>query len=133
MTGMEVAINLAKSGKKVTLIDMVKAENTGQGGTKMNIIALKEMLADAKVEIMGETKFEGITRNGIEVSCKDKNRKELPCDTLVLSLGVRPRRDLVYSFRQACTTVIPVGDCNTDQGTLFNAITTAYDAAMSIV
>ncbi|MFP3089316.1 FAD-dependent oxidoreductase [Treponema sp. TIM-1] len=133
MAGMEVAINLAKSGKKVTLIDMVKAENTGQGGTKMNIIALKEMLVHAKVEIMGETKLEGITGNGIEVSCKDKSRKELLCDTLVLSLGVRPRRDLAYSFRQACITVIPVGDCNTDQGTLFNAVTTAYDAAMSIV
>jgi 2,4-dienoyl-CoA reductase-like NADH-dependent reductase (Old Yellow Enzyme family)/thioredoxin reductase len=133
MTGMEVAINLAKSEKKVTLIDMIKAEEAGQGGTKMNIIALREMLADAKIEIMGETKLEGITEKGIEVSSGDGNRRKLICDTLVLSLGVRARRDVAYSFRQVCANVIPVGDCNTLQGTLFNAITTAYDAAMSIL
>jgi hypothetical protein len=50
-----------------------------------------------------------------------------------LSLGVRAKTEAGRAFAGCADEVILVGDCNTKQGTIFNAITTAHDAAMSIL
>jgi len=133
MTGMESAVELSDQGKKVTLIDMVKVSETGTGGTKMNIIALHNMLDERGVEIVGETKLEEITDKGIIVRDSTGAKREMACDTVVLSLGVRAKTDAGRAFADCAEEVILVGDCNTKQGTIFNAITTAHDAAMSII
>jgi 2,4-dienoyl-CoA reductase-like NADH-dependent reductase (Old Yellow Enzyme family)/thioredoxin reductase len=133
MAGMETAVSLARKGKKVTLIDMLKASEAGSGGSKMNIIALHNMLEEEGVQTIDQTKMEGITKVGIEVHNANGEKYELPCDTLVLSLGVRPRKDLAKTFKDCATDVILVGDCCTEQGTLFNATRTAFDAAMTIL
>lgn len=68
MTGMEAAFSLAKNGKKVTRIDMLKRNELGAGATKMNIIVIQEMLDNKGVRILDQTKLEWITEKGIEVS-----------------------------------------------------------------
>ena len=133
MAGMETAVSLARKGKKVTLIDMLKASEAGSGGSKMNIIALHNMLEEEGVQTIDQTRMEGITAAGIEVRNPNGEKYELPCDTLVLSLGVRPRKEIAKTFKDCATDVIFVGDCCTDQGTLFNATRTAFDAAMAIL
>jgi thioredoxin reductase len=133
MTGMETAVSLARKGKKVTLIDMLKASEAGSGGSKMNIIALHNILEEEGVQTIDQTKMEGITKAGIEVRNANGEKYELPCNTLVLSLGVRPRKDIAKTFKDCATDVILVGDCCTEQGTLFNATRTAFDAAMTIL
>ena len=133
MTGMESALLLGNQGKKVTVIDMVKVSETGTGGTKMNIIALHNMLEERGVEILDETKLEEITDKGIIVQDATGAKKEMACDTVVLSLGLRAKTNAVRAFADCADEVFFVGDCNTKQGTLFNAITTAHDAAMSIL
>ena len=52
---------------------------------------------------------------------------------MVLSLGVRAKKEAGSAFADSADEVILVGDCNTKQGTVFNATTTAHDAAMSIL
>jgi hypothetical protein len=74
-----------------------------------------------------------MTEAGIEVRNANGEKYELPCNTLVLSLGVRPRKDIAKTFKDCATDVILVGDCCTEQGTLFNATRTAFDAAMTIL
>ena len=69
---------------------------------------------------------------GITVAAPDGSY-DLPCDTLVLSLGVRARKDLARSFAGCAAEVLYLGDCDTRQGTIFNATRTAYDAAMAIL
>jgi 2,4-dienoyl-CoA reductase-like NADH-dependent reductase (Old Yellow Enzyme family)/thioredoxin reductase len=133
MTGLETALMLARQGKKVTVVDMLKASETGGGGSKMNIIALHNMLEEENVRIINQTKVEGITEKGIEVSNLNGEKYELPCDTLVLSLGVRERKDVARTFKDCATDVIMVGDCCTEQGTLLNATRTAFDVAMAIL
>ena len=68
MTGMEAAFSLVKNGTKVTRIDMLKRNELGVGATKMNIIAIQEMLDNKGVRILDQTKLERITEKGIEVS-----------------------------------------------------------------
>lgn len=99
----------------------------------MNIIALHNMLEEENVRIINQTKVEGITEVGIAVSNLNGEKYELPCDTLVLSLGVRERKDVARTFKDCATDVIMVGDCCTEQGTLLNATRTAFDVAMAIL
>lgn len=99
----------------------------------MNIIALHNMLAGLGVDILGETRLEDITDTGIIISDATGKKREMACDTVVLSLGVRAKTEAGRAFAECADDVIPVGDCNTKQGTIFNAITTAHDAAMSIL
>lgn len=132
MTGMECAVDLSRQGKKVTLIDMAPADKIGTGGAKMNILALRHMMDEKGVEILPETKLEAVTDTGITVTRSGKT-EEMACDTLVLSLGVRARKDLARSFAGCAADVRYLGDCNTRQGTIFNATRTAYDAAMAIL
>ena len=132
MTGMECAVDLSRQGKKVTLIDMASADKIGTGGAKMNILALREMMELRGVEILPETRLEAVTDRGSTVTLNGETM-EMPCDTLVLSLGVRARTELARSFADCAPEVVYLGDCNTRQGTIFNATRTAYDAAMAIL
>jgi pyruvate/2-oxoglutarate dehydrogenase complex dihydrolipoamide dehydrogenase (E3) component len=133
MTGLETALMLTRQRKKVTVVDMLKASETGGGGSKMNIIALHNLLEEEHVRIVDQTKVEGMTETGIKVRNLNGEKYELPCDTLVLSLGVRGRKDAARAFEDCATDVIMVGDCCAEQGTLINATRTAFDAAMSIL
>jgi NADPH-dependent 2,4-dienoyl-CoA reductase/sulfur reductase-like enzyme len=133
MTGMEAAYSLAKNGKKVTLVDMLKRGELGAGATKMNIIAIQEMLDNEGIRILDQTRLERITEKGIEVSDANGGRYELPCDTLLLSFGVLPKKDAATAFEGCAADVIKVGDCGSRQATLWNATKTGFDAAMSIV
>jgi thioredoxin reductase len=99
----------------------------------MNIIALHHMLEEEGVQTIDRIKLEGLTEAGIEVRSVNGEKYELPCDTLVLSLGVRPREDIAKTFKDCATDVILVGDCCSGQGTLWNATRTAFDAAMAIL
>ena len=44
MTGREAAFSLAKNGKKVTRIDMLKRNELGAGATKMNTMLFRRCL-----------------------------------------------------------------------------------------
>jgi hypothetical protein len=54
-------------------------------------------------------------------------------DLNVLSIGVRAKTEAGREFADCAEEVILAGDCNTKQGTIFDAITIAHDADMSIL
>ena len=55
----------------------------------------------------------------------------IPCDTAVMSLGFRPNVGKIDSFRDLCGEFYVVGDAR-KPGNVWNATTTAFDAAMRI-
>jgi len=68
-------------------------------------------------------------------------RKTLVADTVVLSLGVRADEEEALAFDDTCDEVMYIGDCvssgsgaspYTTGGTLYNAVHTAFNAAMSL-
>lgn len=132
MTGMECGADLAKAGKSVTLVDMLPEDELGQGGSKMNILAIKQILADNGAGIVDKTRLQAVTETGILVSGED-GEYEIPCDTVILSLGVKPRYQLVDSFRGCAPDIIPVGNCSTVVGTVMTATQMGFDAAYSIM
>ncbi len=56
----------------------------------------------------------------------------MACDSLVLSLGVKPNMDIAETFRDVAEDWVVIGDCGTKEGTLQNATSTAFSAAMNI-
>lgn len=132
MTGMECGADLSKAGHQVTLIDMLPAAEIGQGGSKMNILAIREILDRNGAKLLDSTRLEGLTEHGIRAS-RSAQTLEIPCDTVILSLGVRPRSNLTERFRSCAPDVIAVGNCNTVAGTVMTATQMGFDAAYSIL
>ena len=57
---------------------------------------------------------------------------ELPCETVVLSTGVRPRTEVIQMFEDLVPDVYLAGDCNKERGNLYNAILQGFFAAMDV-
>lgn len=131
-TGLEAALDFAKQGKKVTIVDMVPYDRIGAGGAAINLIALKNMLEEEKVEIRCEVKVEDITEEGVIISSNGE-KTVLPCDTAVLSFGFKTDSAVVDSFRDITPDYFVIGDCDgPGGGNVWKAVTSAFNAAQRI-
>ena len=131
-TGLEMALNLARKGRDVTVIDLHPEERIGADGIAISMIWLKAALQEAGVRFLCRVRLEDATPQGAVVSHEDGSKETLPCDTVVLSLGVRPDRSLEDAAKDLAPTVLSIGDCGGGGGTLFKAVSGGYDAAMSL-
>ena len=132
-TGLEAGLSLAKKGRKVKIIDMMPEEDVGRDGVEISMIGLREELKKAGVEIECNLRMLDVDSSGAIVeSIPDGAKKTLGADTIVLSLGVKADENEVYSFDDVCEEVMYIGDCASSGGTLYNAVHTAFNAAMSL-
>jgi 2,4-dienoyl-CoA reductase-like NADH-dependent reductase (Old Yellow Enzyme family)/thioredoxin reductase len=132
LTGSETALYLAQQGKKVTLIDVLPLEEIDASYPSMNIITLRNMLSELNIDVKTEVKLEAITDTGAVIMDKNWERTEIPCDTVVLSLGVEPRREVIAMFEDLAPDVYVVGDCHNQRGNLYRAISEGFFATMEI-
>jgi thioredoxin reductase len=89
-------------------------------------------LKDHDVNIRTEMRLEGVTETGAILADKEGKRDTAFCDTVVLSLGVTPRTDLVRMFENLAPEVYTIGDCRRERGNLWHATTDGFNAAMEI-
>ena len=132
LTGCETALHLVKTGKKVVLIDMLPLDQIAADAPAWNMTALRNMLKDYQVDIRTEVRLEGITDTGAVIIDKEGKRGTVLCDTVVLSLGVTPRTDLIRMFENLAPEVYVIGDCRRERGNLWHATTDGFNAAMEI-
>lgn len=132
MTGSETALYLAQQGKRVTLIDMLPLKEIDQEYPFVNMISLRGMMEELGIDLRTEVKLEAITERGALLVDKNWNRIEIPCDTVVLAVGVRPRNEVVQSFEAIAPEVYLAGDCNKERGNLYHATLQGFFAAMEI-
>lgn len=132
LTGSETALHLAQQGKRITVIDMLPLSEIDADSPFVNIIALRDMMNELNIEIKTEVALAAITEAGAVVMDKNRNRMEIPCDTVVLALGVKPRTEAVESFLGLAPEVYMAGDCNKERGNLYNATMQGFFAAMEI-
>ena len=119
------------AGKKVTVVDMLPMDRIGQGGSAINLICLKDLLAKAEVEFRCSCRIEDITQQGVILTDEAGQRQEIACDNAVLSLGFRPDRAFTDSFAGTAREVYVVGDADR-VANVWQANTTAFDKAMRI-
>jgi thioredoxin reductase len=100
-------------------------------GTRDLMGYIKETDIDLKYETsLVEIKDDSVVIKDI----KTGEISEIPCDTVLLAMGVKPRFDVVDSLRHCApeTSVAIVGDCNNKAGTISEAVNQAFQACIHI-
>jgi 2,4-dienoyl-CoA reductase-like NADH-dependent reductase (Old Yellow Enzyme family)/thioredoxin reductase len=131
LTGCETALRFLQSGKKVTLIDSLSREELGSGSSPINAYALFNILAEYNLDLRTRTKLVDVTQDYAIVD-NHGNEEGLAFDTIVLSLGTMVDTEAIDRLRPAVVECYVVGNSNGKSGTVWNATTSAYDAAMII-
>jgi 2,4-dienoyl-CoA reductase-like NADH-dependent reductase (Old Yellow Enzyme family)/thioredoxin reductase len=131
LTGCETALRFLQSGKQVTLIDALPREELGSGSSPINAYAIFNILAESNVDVRTQTKLLDVMPD-YAVVVKDGKQEQLAFDTLVLSLGTSVDAEAMNRFRNVVAECYVVGDGNGKSGTVWNATTSAFDAAMAI-
>lgn len=131
MVGCETALHLAGQNKKVTLIDMIEANEVASDAGFQSQACLINLLNQSGVEFRLGVKLDTISLKGATVIDKKWNRYEIPADTVVLALGFRARSELAKSFEGLAPELYVTGDCS-EPGNLKAAIHSAFNAAVEI-
>ena len=130
LTGTETAITLAREGHEVTVMDMLPlmaVRMRDKAVMKAHRLAQQE-----GVVFKEEFRLKAITPGGLVGEEKDGTTVELPCDTVALSLGVRPRKDVLAALEGVCEEMYIVGDCALKQGNITTAVRDGFYAAMNV-
>ena len=133
LTGCETALKYAKEGKAVTIIDTLPKEKLGLGTSPMNAYYLFDLLEKQGVILLPETKLIDVTADHVVVEMGGKQER-LQFDTVILALGYRQNGnyEMIKWLKESVAESYVVGDSNGSDGAIWNAITSAYDAAMAI-
>lgn len=135
--GFEAALDFTEQGRDVTVVEMLD-----EFAARMN---LRMSTGGAASELLGIFEKKGIPVKYnlalVEVGddhivCRDVKTgemKELPCDTVLLAMGMRERWDLVDELRRCVpeSNVAIVGDCR-KAATIAEAVNQAFQACIHI-
>lgn len=114
-------------------VEMMGSEDLLNGSSLINKFSLQSLLTKNHIKIVTNTKLKEITKNGIKIVNSKFQWKEFEADTVVLALGMRPRKDVVASLRHLIpeTEVYVIGDCK-QIGNVYLAVHTGFDTAVEI-
>ena len=126
LTGLETAEMLLSRGLEVSIVEMAPQIGPGIFGAILN-----DELSRIKPHNPGM--YPGHKLLAIEEGCVRLEKAageqvELPADSVVLALGVRPRGDVVKEFQAAFGNVRAVGDAR-QGGRIATAVREGYEAA----
>ena len=126
LTGSEIAYELALEGMNVTIVEMKNDLIAQKGVCLANSSYLREWFALNKTKVYLETAVKEVRDSSIVIKTKDGNEKEIPCDSVISSVGYIPA-----PLTEAKNKVHLVGDC-LSVGNLRSVIWRAYEVAMKI-
>jgi 2,4-dienoyl-CoA reductase-like NADH-dependent reductase (Old Yellow Enzyme family)/thioredoxin reductase len=134
LTGTETAVTLARDGHKVTVIDMLTlAEIDAKGNASASIIrSIRKLAAEEGIIYLERHRLTEVHEGGIICLNAASEAVELSCDTLVLSLGVKPRENIVRAMKDLVAETIVIGDCSNRNGNITSAVREGFYAAMNI-
>lgn len=126
--GCEVAAYLGQRGKQVTLVEML--EDIIIDMSRPGRIQLLEMLGEAKVKVLTNTKLLEITGEGVIIESNGQ-KTILEADSVVLAVGLKPETALSEELRDRVPELYTIGDC-VEPRRLINAVWEAYRTARLI-
>ena len=132
LTGSEAALYLAQQGKKVSLIDRLTLEEIDANAPLISIVALRALLGELGVDTRSKVILKSISDSGVVVTDRNGNNIEIPCDNVILALGLEPRSEIIDKFSGLAPEVIAIGDCNNQRGNIYKAVSEGFFAAMDI-
>jgi 2-enoate reductase len=131
--GCEIALWLAKRGKKTTIVEMLPEmrEVNLTSAPVMRRMMLLSLLDLYSVSIMTDSKIQEITDEGVIIAERDIKMKEIKADTIVLSLGYKADNVLFETLRGNVAHLYALGDCRDPQN-IMNAVWDAYEVTRSV-
>ena len=126
LTGCEIAYDLYLQGKKPVIVEMQDDLITTPGICLANTSYLRDFFNANKVSVLLETGVKEIKDGSVVVSAKDGSIKEIPCDSVVLSVGYNPA-----PIAKKSKHVHIIGDAQ-NVGNLRTVIWGAWDVCMKI-
>ncbi|NLB21017.1 MAG: FAD-dependent oxidoreductase [Clostridium sp.] len=129
LTGLETAELLADKGHPITLVEMQK--NIGPGINRSILVDLMMRFQKHEPLIIPNHRLMGISENGITIMNQMNNQTmQIEADTVVLALGVTPRRAMVNEFLDAFENIRVIGDAD-KAGRIQEAIKEGYSQAFA--
>ena len=128
--GCEEAVDLAKKGHDVTILEMIDelAVNCG----RMHRIALMhEIETSDKIHQATGMRCSKIDEKGVYALDKDGREVFYPCDTVVMASGMRARYEEVEALRPLVKEFYVIGDARL-AGKIMNGTRDAYDAVVTL-
>jgi thioredoxin reductase len=113
--GVEAAIELARSGKKVTILERIATHGLGMDASALGGgDDLLKWAADACVEFIYNTEVTRVGSDTVDFKVNGES-KTIPAVNVLLAAGMRPLTDYAHTFQNAApnTEVYIVGDCKT--------------------
>ena len=129
--GVEAGMNLAMKGHEVTVVEMshmLAPESTA--------IHYYSMFSEAWKSLPSFHSVVNATVTSVEDDCvkyRDKDGVEhaIPCDSVVISLGMKPRQEEAISFHGCADRFAVIGDCK-KPGTVQHAMRHAFALSHSV-
>ena len=132
LVGCETAIWLAQKGKRVTVVEMLKDLMTGSNWVPHVIKhMILDMLEFNRVEVMTGTRLAGVTDNGVNLLDASAGERSLDADTVVVSVGLKPERELYRSLAGKTPNLYLIGDAR-EARNIMGAVWDAYEVARAI-
>ena len=130
MTGLETSELLCELGNKVTIVEM--ADSIAPGAWFQSVDDALPKLKEANTKFLTSTKLKSINGKSITaIDLKHNKEIEIPCDMVVLSMGVKPDNSLFEEIKNEYKFVFNIGDSN-KTGRIHNATEDAYNIVKSI-
>ncbi len=109
LVGCETGLHLAEKGKNVTIIDMLP--EIAQDVIFMSKFSLLQALKEKGVKTEGGLELVEITDKGVVVKESGGNTRELPCDTVIISVGFKADDSLYHQLENHVDDIYRIGDC----------------------
>jgi 2,4-dienoyl-CoA reductase-like NADH-dependent reductase (Old Yellow Enzyme family)/thioredoxin reductase len=131
LVGCEVAVELKRKGRQVTIVEM--KERLAPEIFGIYRTALHDCIDELAIPYLLNAKCKEIRKDGVVVEGAG-NAKVIPADTVIYALGMKPRKAATQALHEAAGSipVFEVGDCES-VAKVGKAVVEGYTAALSIV
>lgn len=129
--GTEASINLAMEGRDCTVLEMAKQVDLFRTGAASDLL---EMSREHGVQRLLGWKLTEIRDDCVLAENVDSGEvREIPADTVLMAVGLRPRRSVARQFEQLCpsTSFFIIGDA-AESGEIRDAVFHAFEAVRYI-
>ncbi len=128
--GCEEAVDLAKKGHDVTILEMLDTL-ASECGRMHRIALMHELSTNDRITQATGMRCTKIDETGVYAADKDGNEVFYPCDTVVMASGMRSRSDEVEALRPLVKEFYVIGDAR-KAAKIMNATRDAYDAVVTL-
>ncbi|MBQ9154278.1 MAG: FAD-dependent oxidoreductase [Solobacterium sp.] len=123
--GCELACDLSRKGKKVTIVEMLDKIMARGGSFVANEQNLKWLVSHSDIDIRCSARLTEIRDDSVIAVINDKP-VTIPCDTVVFAAGYRADHGLYHSILDAGYECVQIGD-NVRPGKIIDAISQGYN------